>query len=162
MDLYPWVVFTHAASVLLFFILHGVSMGVAFQVRSERNPERLRALLDLSRASLGAPAIVLSIVGLLSGVAAGFMGEWWGQLWIWISLGLFVAVGIAMTPLVGAPLNAIRAAAGQPNPRRPDQPAAENIAELERLQAAWQPVPIAIAGIGAFLVILYLMLVKPF
>jgi len=30
MDLYPWIVFIHVASVLLFFIAHGVSMTVAF------------------------------------------------------------------------------------------------------------------------------------
>ena len=38
----------------------------------------------------------------------------------------------------------------------------EDLGELRRLQAAWNPMPLAVAGIGSFLVILYLMLVKPF
>jgi hypothetical protein len=39
---------------------------------------------------------------------------------------------------------------------------AEDLEELRRLQAAWKPVPIAVAGIVAFLAILYLMMLKPF
>jgi uncharacterized membrane protein len=161
MDPYPWVVFVHAACVLLFFIAHGASMAVAFRVKREADPDRLRALLDLSRASV-APAGVLVVIGLLAGIVAGFMGDYWGQLWIWISLGLFLVVGFAMTPMVTFPLNAIRAAAGQPNPRTPNVVPVENLEELRRLQAAWNPAPIAVGGILAFLVILYLMMLKPF
>ena len=100
MDLYPWVVFVHAATVLLFFIAHGTSMAVAFKLKGEAEPARVRALLELSRYSLGVPTIVVVLIGLVSGIAAGFMGSWWGQLWIWISLVLFVGIGLAMTPLV--------------------------------------------------------------
>lgn len=162
MDVYPWVVFVHAACVLLFFIAHGTSMAVAMRVKRETDPGRLRALLDLSRASLGPATGAVASIGLLTGILAGFLGDYWGELWIWISLGLFVAVGIAMTPLVTFRLNAIRAAAGQPNARTPDVEAVEDLEELRRLQAAWNPMPIAVAGIGAFLVILYLMMMKPF
>ena len=162
MDPYPWIVFIHAAAVLLFFIAHGTSMAVAFRVKRERDPDRLRALLDLSRASLGPPTAVVVLIGLAAGIAAGFMGGFWGELWIWISLILFVGVAIAMTPMVTFRLNAIRAAAGQPNPRRPQVEAVENLDELRRLQDTWNPLPVAIAGLGAFLVILYLMMIKPF
>ena len=162
MDLYPWIVFVHAACVLLFFIAHGTSMAVAFRVKRENDPNRLRALLDLSRASLGAATGVVVTLGVVAGIVAGFMGEYWRQLWIWLSLGLFIVVAGAMTPMVTFPLNAIRAAAGQPNRRTPNVAPAENLEELRRLQAAWNPVPIGIAGIVAFLVILYLMLIKPF
>ena len=162
MDVYPWIVFTHAACVLLFFIAHGTSMAVAFRIKRETDPGRLRALLDLSRASLGPATGVVVTIGILAGIVAGFMGEHWGRLWIWISLGLFIVVAGAMTPMVTFPLNAIRAAAGQPNPRTPGVEPAENVDELRRLQAAWNPVPIGITGIVAFLVILYLMMLKPF
>ena len=162
MDLYPWIVFVHAACVLLFFIAHGTSMAVAFRVKRETDPGRLRALLDLSRASLGPATGIVVTIGLVAGIAAGFMGNYWGQLWIWISLGLFIVVAGAMTPMVTFPLNAIRAAAGQPNRRTPNVEPSENLEELRRLQAAWNPVPIGIAGIVAFLVILYLMMIKPF
>jgi hypothetical protein len=38
----------------------------------------------------------------------------------------------------------------------------EDPVELARLLEAWNPVPLAVAGLGGFLVILWLMLVKPF
>jgi MFS family permease len=162
MDWYPWIVFIHAGTVLLFFMAHGASMAVAFTIRSEQNPDRLRALLDLSRAAMGPAVSALAAIGILTGIVAGFMGDWWGQLWIWISLVLLLAVAFAMTPLMAMRLNAMRAAAGQASPRQKDPPPVEDLGELRRLQAAWNPMPLAAAGIGSFLVILYLMLVKPF
>jgi hypothetical protein len=163
MELYPWVVFIHAAGVLLFFVAHGTSMAVAFRLKSETDPARVRALLDLSRATLGAPAIVAVLVGFVAGIAAGFMGGWWDRLWIWVSLVLFVAVALAMTPFAAFRLNPIRAAAGMPVTNKPDEVVPpEDPEELRRLIAAWQPWPIAIVGLSAFILILYLMMVKPF
>lgn len=164
MELYPWVVFVHAAGVLLFFIAHGASMAVAFRLKREDDPARVRALLDLSRYTLGTPTVVVVLIGLAAGIAAGFMGDWWGQLWIWLSLGLFVAIGLAMTPLVAFRLNPIRTAAGMPaQPVKKDAPVpVEDPIELRRQIDAWQPLPAAIVGLGGFLVILFLMLVKPF
>ena len=161
MDWYPWIVFIHAATVLLFFIAHGASMAVALTIRNEQNPDRLRALLDLSRVAIGPAVSGLAAIGILTGIVAGFMGNWWGQLWIWISLVLLVAMAFAMTPLMAMRLNAMRAAAGA-TLRGKNPPPAEDLGELRRLQAAWNPMPLAVAGIGSFLVILYLMLVKPF
>lgn len=164
MDLYSWVVFIHAAGVLLFFIAHGASMAVAFRLKHEEDPARVRALLELSRYTLGAPTVAVVLIGLAAGIAAGFMGGWWDELWIWISLALFLAIGLAMTPLVAFRLNPIRLAAGMPaQPEKKDAvvPAADPV-ELRRQLDAWQPMPVAVIGLGGFLVILYLMLVKPF
>lgn len=164
MDLYALVVFVHAACVLLFFIAHGTSMAVAFKIKDEQDPARVRALLDLSRYSLGVPSVVVVIIGVVAGIAAGFMGGWWGQLWIWISLVLFVGIALAMTPLVSLRLNRIREAAGMPAATaKPDAPVPmEDPAELRRRLDAWNPVPVAGAGLGGFLVILFLMMAKPF
>ena len=152
MNWYPWIVFIHVSTVLLFFMAHGASMAVAFAVRGEQNPERLRALLDLSRTAIGPAVSALAVIGLLAGVITGFMGNWWGQLWIWISLVLLLVVAFAMTPLMAMRLNAVRAAAGQGRPgQKGDAPPAQNLEELRRLQAAWSPMPMAAAGIGSFL-----------
>jgi hypothetical protein len=162
MDWYPWIVFVHAATILLFFIAHGASMAVAFAIRNEQDPNRVRALLDLSRGAVGPVPSTMALIGLLTGIAAGFVGDWWGHLWIWLSLALLLVVAFAMTPLMAMRLNAMRAAAGQPNPRDKNAPAIENLEELRRLQAAWNPLPFAAVALTAFVVILYLMLVKPF
>lgn len=166
MELYPWIVFIHVASVLLFFLAHGASMAVGFRLTRERDPARVRMLLDLSSWSLGiAPSIAL-IVGFLAGIAAGIMGGWFSQAWIWISIVLLVAVSGVMTPMVAARLNAIRAAAGtqsiNPFSRKAPGPPSEDPQELNRLLDAWSPAPAAIIGFGGFLAILWLMFFKPF
>ena len=163
MDLYGWVVFVHAATILLFFIAHGTSMAVAFALTRERDPARVRALLDLSRFSLGAPAFVAVIIGLLTGIVAGFMGDHWGRAWIWISLVVFVAIGGLMTPLASLRLQPMRTAAGMASGGpKPVEAQPEDPSELARLLDAWNPVPLAAAGLTGFVVILWLMLAKPF
>ena len=166
MNVYAAVVFVHAATILLFFIAHGVSMAVALRLRMERDPARVRMLLDLSGWAMGVPASAAITVGVLTGIAAGVMGGWFGQAWIWISLVLLTVVAFAMTPMAAARLKALRTAAGtvSVNPfARTQAPAPEpDFVELSRLLDAWNPVPTAALGMTAFLVILYLMLFKPF
>lgn len=167
MDLYPWIVFIHAAAVLLFFIAHGTSMAVAFRLKGERDPARVRALLDLSSLSLGIVPSVALLVGLVAGIWAGIAGAWFGQLWIWTSLVLFILIAIYMTPMVAKPLNEIRAAAGTQsiNPfsrGTPPPPPDPDPAELERLLSRWNPIVPAAVGLGGFLGILWLMFFKPF
>ncbi|HSK92715.1 MAG TPA: DUF2269 family protein [Candidatus Angelobacter sp.] len=162
MDLYASVVFVHAATILLFFIAHGTSMAVAFKLKEETEPDRVRALTELSRFSLGVPAMIMAGIGLLSGIAAGFMGDWWGQLWIWISLVLLVAVGGAMTPMATLRIAAIREAAGGAPAKGDAPPTAPDPERMRQLIAAWNPLPVAAMGLVAFLVILWLMYAKPF
>ena len=166
MTLYGAIVFIHVATILLFFMAHGVSMFVAFRLRMERDPARVRMLLDLSSWSMGIPAIAAISVGILAGIATGIMGGWLGSLWFWISLVLLVLVALAMTPMAANQLKPIRTAAGTVtiNPfSRIQAPAPDSDpAELARLLDAWNPVPIAALGTVAFLVILWLMLFKPF
>jgi hypothetical protein len=160
---YGAVVFVHATTILLFFVAHGVSMTVAFALKREADPARVRALLDLSRFSLGVPIVVVLVVGLLSGIAAGFMGGHWGRIWIWASLVIFLVVGGAMTPLATLRLKPIRIAAGMAPLQASDTEApAEDQQEMRRLIAAWNPLPVAAMGLTAFIVILWLMLEKPF
>ena len=163
MDLYGAVVFIHATTILLFFVAHGTSMAVAFALKRETEPARVRALLDLSRFSLGMPIVVLVVIGLLTGIVAGFMGGHWGTGWLWISIVLFILVGGLMTPMATFRLKPIRAAAGMPAETGvPEAPPQENPEELRRLIDAWNPMVPASMGLIGFIVILYLMLVKPF
>lgn len=157
------MVFVHATTILLFFVAHGTSMAVAFALKRETEPARVRALLDLSRFSLGVPVMVLVVTGVLTGIVAGFMGGHWGTGWLWISIGLFVLVGGLMTPLATFRLKPMRAAAGMPAETGvPEAPPQENPEELRRLIDAWNPLLPASMGLVAFIVILYLMMAKPF
>lgn len=155
-NLYSWVVFIHVAGVLVFFFAHGASAAVAFRLRQERDPRRVRALLDLSKGSLSWLMGGSFLVLLASGIAAGFMGQWWGQLWLWLSLGLMILVVVAMTPLARMRLEAVRKALDGDDTNESDEE------EAMRLLAAWNPVPIAALGVTVLLVVLWLMMFKPF
>ena len=63
MNLYIWIKWLHILTVFIFFFSHGTSMTVAFQLASEKNLDRLRALLDLSRHSLS--QMSMSLMALL-------------------------------------------------------------------------------------------------
>ena len=170
MNLYPWIVATHVTGVMVFFIAHGAPAMVALRLRSERDPARVMALLDLSRWAMGRTACIALLVGFVAGIAAGFFGGWWGHLWIWLALGIFLTVSLVMTPLTPMTerkLHGMRRAAGIPvgspfgiGHEHAPQPA--NPEELQRLLGAWDPMPTTVLGFGAFTVILALMLLKPF
>ena len=170
MDLYPWIVVAHVTGVMLFFIAHGASAMVGLRLRTERDPEKVIALLELSRWAMGRTAGISLFVGFTAGITAGFVGGWWGHLWIWLALVIFVGVGLAMTPLTPLAefrLHQMRRAAGLgiESPfgiSRRGEPHPSNPEELQRLLAAWNPMPMSILGFTSFAIILALMLLKPF
>ena len=164
MDFYPWIVLIHVVAILIFILGHGVSSFVMFRVRAEPDRARLAALLDLSASSLVIAGIAL-LVSLVAGIVAGIMGGWWGQLWIWASLVLLIAVGGLMTPMAGIPMNQVREALGlRGSMAKKDAPAPEPKSddELAAAQAALRPELVAVLGVGAIVVITWLMEAKPF
>jgi uncharacterized membrane protein len=160
----PWIVFLHVVGAFMFVSGHGVSMFAVFAERKERDRGRLGALLDLSGWSLAVAGIGLLIL-LVSGIAAGVMLGSFGRWWIWISLALFILIGILMTPVGGTYLRGLRAAIGQrprnAKPGDPD-PVALSDGELAALQASNRPEVLLALGAGGFVVILYLMMFRPF
>ena len=164
MDLTRLIVFLHVLGAFMFVAGHGVSMFTVFQVRKERDRTKLAALLDLSGWSLAVAGIGLLVL-LISGIVAGVMLESWGRLWIWVSLALFLVIGIAMTPIGGSYLRAIRVGIGQrPRNAKPGDPDPTPVSdgELAALQASNRPEILLWIGAGGFVVILYLMMFRPF
>ncbi len=155
--MYPWVVFLHVAGVFGFLLAHGASVTVMFRLRTERERERIVTLLDLSSTSM--LAFYASIVVLLAaGILAGFIGNWWRMLWIWVSLGLFLAIAVAMYPLASTYFRRVRRAVGS----RPSGAPMASDEELDELLTSTRPLIIALVGFGGILAILWLMLFKPF
>jgi amino acid transporter len=167
MDLTPyisWIVFLHILGAFAFVAGHGVSMFVVFQVRRERDRTKLESLLDLSGWSLAVAGIGLLVL-LISGILAGIVLNSWGRWWIWISLALFIVIGILMTPIGGTYLRNLRLAIGQrPRSAKPGDadPVPASDGELAALQASRAPELLLLLGAGGFVVILFLMRFRPF
>ena len=167
MDLTPYsraLVFLHVLGAFMFVAGHGVSMFVVFQARKERDRGRLGALLDLSGWSLAVAGIGLLVL-LVSGIVAGIVLQSFGRWWIWVSLALLIIIGIVMTPVGGEFLRGLRVAIGQrPRNLKPDDPDPVPVSddELAALQATRRPEVLLWLGAGGFVVILYLMMFKPF
>jgi plastocyanin len=153
---YQWWVFLHIAGVFGLLVSHGVSMVVTFRLRSERDPARAVALLEISSSTITAFYASMAVL-LLGGVVAAFDGEWWGYGWIWASLATLAAVIVAMYALARPYYQRIRfvatALAEGSRAVTPEQ--------FEKLLKAHQPLSIAGIGFAGLAVILYLMLFKP-
>jgi len=165
-QLYQWLVFTHVVGVFGFLLAHGAAAAVAFKVRGEREIARVHALLDLSKSAAAVGNVSLLVL-LAAGVAAAFMGGWWGRGWIWAALGLLVLISFAMTGVGSRPLTRVRQLLGETGPRRPKgdpktSPAIPTDQQLAVTLAAVNPWLMTAIGGGGLALILWLMMFKPF
>lgn len=164
MDLYPWIVLLHVVGAFVFVLSHGASVWVVNAIARERDVRRIGALTDLSSLSLSGAYVGLLLL-LIGGIWAGIAHGWFGQLWIWTALVVFIAVAVAMY-LVATPFfKRLRMALGQrvqgmPKDAPDPVPAADS--DILATAAAAPAMTLnAVGGIG-LVVILWLMVVKPF
>ena len=164
MDLYPWVVFVHVAAAFLFVLGHGASMWVSDQIKRERDPARIRVLLELSSRSLG--LVYGSLLALLiAGITAGVMGGWFGQAWIWVAIIVLITIIVLMYVLASRYYGQVREAVGlrgYQTPKDAPDPTPVSADELAVLLDSRQPDVIALVGVGGLLILLWLMMFKPF
>ena len=164
--MYNWIVFVHVLGVFGFLLAHGAATAITFKLRGEREVERVRALLDLSRGTRAVAGVSL-LVTLAAGIALGFMGGWWSHLWIWASLALLVLIGVAMTFLGSRSFDAIRqlvqpdTASSGAKDSLPSSATSAN-ERLAALLAATHPMLLTLTGGGGLALILWLMMFKPF
>ena len=162
-DMYQWIVLLHVVGAFVFVAAHGVSMFTAFRLRGERDRARQAVLLETSAIGVYATYVGLVLL-LVGGVWAGFAGSHWGALWLWAAIATLVIV-IAVMYAVATPFyGRMRAAAGIPGfVERADRfkpPATE--ADLTQLATSNRPMVLAVVGGIGLLVIVWLMVIKPF
>ena len=166
MDLSPTLILIHVLASLVFVIAHAVSAVAMFQVRGQSDRAVLTATLNRSSKAL-IVAVIALLVLLIAGVILCFVGGWWGSPWIWVSLVLFVGVGVggAMTPFAAIPMRDVRAALGiqvrKPKPGEPP-PGPKSDEELAAARAALRPELVLVIGLASLIAITWLMVTKPF
>jgi len=164
MDLYPWLVLTHVIAAFGFALSHGVSVYASFAIRRQRDPERIRALLELSSMAIGGFYLSLTVL-LIAGIAAGIVGNWFGRGWIWAAIGVLIAVTVAMYAMASRYYAQIRSAVGlaSMNDKKGEPPPAQiGPDELVALLDTWRPEALAAIGFIGLVLILWLMVLKPF
>ena len=170
MDLAPffvWLKLIHVLAALGLVLAHGASAAVAFKLRGERDRVRIGALIDLSNAYLNAfylALVVVLVAGILAGIGAGYWTS--GHLWIWASVVIFVAIIVGMYALAAPYFRDVRHALGMATFQdvrqgiAPPPPAGDG--ELAGLLMSSRPMAIAAVGLIGIVVLVYLMVVKPF
>ena len=158
--MYTWVVFLHIVGAFTFTFSHGSSANVAFKLRHERNLDRIRALLDLSSSYFSVLSGSLLLL-LVAGVIVGFLGHWWNQGWIWLSLGLLILINVAMYLIGSQHYSWLRKAVGlhyfeKGNSQTPVEPS--NQQEVEKLVISSRPEFVTLIGFGGLLLIVWLMI----
>lgn len=164
MDLYPWIVFIHIAGAFIFVMSHGVGAWSSFQLDKERDPARVRTLLDLMGASLTGVYVGLLVL-LVGGIWAGIAGSHFGRGWIWTSLVLLIAIAVAMYLMATRYYATLREAVGirsQQTKKDAPDPVPVGQAELEAILARNPSAPLAAVGFGGLALIVFLMVLKPF
>ena len=164
MELYPWVILLHIIGAFMFAASHGVAIWMTMVLSRERDRTRIAALLDLSSASLGGLYVGLVLL-LIGGIWGGLLGNWFASLWIWVALVLLIVIAVIMYIVATPYFRSLRDAIGiksQYGPKDAPDPVPLPDAELVALAARSPVAVLSVVGIGGLVVILWLMVVKPF
>lgn len=163
-SLYTWLKYVHVLAAFVFLMAHGTAVYISFQLKKEKDLERIKTLMDLSATTW--PPMMLSLLTLLvAGIITGFMGRWWGSGWIWVSLVILIGITVWMFRLGTNTYHPLRRIAGmpwmiqgKPQPVEKARPMNEILDHI----AKTRPREMFIIGVGGFALILWLMIFKPF
>ncbi len=152
MSWYLFWLLLHLLGAFGFVAAHGATAAVSLKLRREREPDRVRALLDLSKSTRS--FMYLSLVLLLTaGIANGFVVHAWSQGWIWTALALLLFLLVAAFPLAVPYYVAIRRAVSE-------EPVDQE--RLNVLLASSRPALIGWIETVGIVIIVWLMVYKPF
>jgi uncharacterized membrane protein len=148
----------HVIGVLGLLGTHGVSTFAMYRIRKVA-PDRAKIaeLISFSSSTV-IPMYVSLAVLLVGGVAAALLGHYFSKPWILLSIAILVLILVAMYALARPFFRRLTAACGiRPSgvPRTSDE-------ELVELARSPRTHVISAIGGGGLLIIVYLMVTKPF
>jgi predicted integral membrane protein DUF2269 len=154
---YLWIKWAHIASVFLLLATHGVSMTVLYRIRRERDRAKILSLVGLSGETITPMYVSLGLI-LLTGVLAGLKIKAFGQVWVWLAIVLLVLTAALMGALARPYFARVKAAC-EVRPSGVPRVSDEELGEILTSSTAHV---ISAVGVIGLLVILYLMVFKPF
>ena len=163
-SLYEWIKFLHVVAAVTFMVTHGTSIAISFKLKGEQNVIKINTMLDISGSMWITMMLSLLVAG-IAGIVLGFLLSWWSQWWIWVSIVTLLVITIWMFTIGQGTYHQLRKALGMPYMARGrDMPAEEPASEEE--SQAWiaktRPGLMLLVGYGGFVVIIWLMMFKPF
>ena len=159
-----WLVFLHVLSAITFFLAHGAAAAMVFKVRSETDFTRIRAMLDLSQSTFLVYIISFLVMG-LTGLVMPFLIHIWGKIYIWLSILLLLFVAVWMGLVNDKLFKQLRRLVGLPYMQGNKDFPAESPSGPEEVAALLKkisPAQWALVGYGIPVVVLWLMIFKPF
>jgi len=159
---YAWWVYLHIVGAFAFVFGHGASGLAAFRIRATRDPAQIRTLLDLSSMALGLTYVGLLLL-LIGGIAAAIAGDHFSRGWTWAALGLLVLIIVAMYAMATPFYGQLRVAAGvrAKDPKVDPNPVVSQ-PDIDALAGSSRPLVLLVIGGIGILLILWLMVLKPF
>ena len=162
--LIPWLIYIHILGAVTFFLAHGTSIAMTFQLRKETDLSRIRALLDLSMSTMVVMFVSFLVMG-ISGLIMPFILRIWNRGWIWTSIVLMIVVFLYMVFMNDKRYKHLRRMVGLPyvigGKKYPaEEPAseAEVVAHIRKLNVT----ELVLVGYGIPMIVLWLMVFKPF
>src|SRR5689334_10790136 len=159
-----WLVFLHILSAISFFLAHGTSAAMTFQLRKETDFNRIRAMLDLSWSTMILMGVSFLIMG-LTGLILPFMVHIWNKGYIWLSIVLMLFVFIYMSLFNENHYKQVRRLVGLPYMKGNKQLPAEPPSSPEEVAKVLQKTSVATLVVIGYVVpaiVLWLMVFKPF
>ncbi len=159
-----WLVFVHVLAAFAFMFGHGATAYAMLQMRKETDADRVRLLIDVSDLAqwVGMGGLLIMLV---AGVWAGFVNDAWGQTWLWIALGIIIALYLFMSMFGRRYFEQVREASGAARFQgvrriRPENPVVSE--DLPQVIASGRPLLLFVVSLAGWGFVLYLMMFKPF
>ena len=158
--MYNWVVFLHVTVIFIFLIQHAVEIFVTFKLREQKDPEGIFAAYSFMLNNNSRNLRITYLLIILTGAVAGFIARWWKQGWMWSALGVMILIWIVMYHFGGRYLTAVDAITDQALKSKAEPSAMDKF--RQDLKSRREPEIMTITSVIGMLIILWLMMFKPF
>ena len=158
--MYNWIVFLHVTVIFIFLVQHAAEIFATYRLREQKEPEGIFATYSFMPDNNSRNLRITYSLIIVTGAVAGFMAPWWRQGWMWTALGVMIILWIIMNRIGGNYLTAVDAITDQAIKNKADTTAIEKF--RSDLRARREPEVMTVTSVVGMLIILWLMMFKPF